>query len=78
MGDTNNLYSDGDGSIHKVVAKCAFTIGDKDKTVLPYMVAENVEALKDRAKLISYTNCGHDPLIDRLDDLVKDIKEFCV
>lgn len=78
MGDTNNFYSDGDGSIHKIQCKCAFTSGEMDLTVPPRMVMENVTALKGKAKLITYTNCGHDPLIDRLDDLVKDIKEFCV
>lgn len=76
MGDTNNFYADGDGTIHNVKCKCAFTSGEKDLTVPPRMVMENYTVLKDNAKLITYVNCGHDPLIDNLDGLLKDIRDF--
>ncbi|MBP3729077.1 MAG: alpha/beta hydrolase [Lachnospiraceae bacterium] len=76
MSEETGPYGPGDGSIRQVACPCAFTSGDKDMVVPPYMVQENVTALRDRARLIAYENCGHSPLVDCPDRLVKDIKEF--
>ena len=43
-----------------------------------YMVMDNYNALKDKAILLPYVNCGHSPMVDCLDKLVKDVEEFFV
>lgn len=40
-----------------------------------YMVMENVNAVKN-SKLLAYEKCGHSPLVDCPDRLIKDITEF--
>ena len=76
MSEEAGFYGPGDGGIKKVLCPCAFTSGDKDMVVPPYMVQENVTALGDKARLISYENCGHSPLVDCPDRLAEDIEIF--
>lgn len=54
---------------------CAFTSGELDMVVPRYMVMENVNAVKN-SKLLAYEKCGHSPLVDCPDRLIKDITEF--
>ncbi len=75
MSNTNSAYNSGDNSIQNIKCLCAFTSADKDYVVPEYMVMENVTAIKN-SKLIRYTNCGHSPLIDCPQQLVKDILDF--
>ena len=76
MSDAEGPYGPGDGSIHRVTCPCAFTSGDKDIVVPPYMVQENAAALGGKARLITYENCGHSPLVDCPDRLAADIISF--
>ena len=76
MSPEEGPYGPGDGSIQKVACPCAFTSGDKDMVVPPYMVQENAAALGDKARLIAYENCGHSPLVDCPDQLAEDIYSF--
>lgn len=76
MSDVPSPYSDGDGSIKNIRCKVAFTSGDKDIIVPRLMVEDNVNALGNLATYIPYENCGHSPLVDCLDLLVKDVAEF--
>ena len=76
MSQEEGPYGPGDGSIQKVACPCAFTSGDKDMVVPPYMVQENVSALGDKGRLIAYENCGHSPLVDCPDQLAEDIRSF--
>lgn len=75
MSDSPNFYQKGDNTIKNVVCPCAFTSGEFDMVVPKYMVMENVNAVKN-SKLLSYEKCGHSPLVDCPDRLVKDIIEF--
>ncbi|MDD3831335.1 MAG: alpha/beta hydrolase [Clostridia bacterium] len=65
----------GDGRIDNIQCPCAFTMADRDYTVPPWMVMENVNAIKG-AKLLSYVNCGHSPLVDCIDRLAQDVMQF--
>lgn len=76
MSEEEGPYGPGNGSIRLVTCPCAFTSGDKDMVVPPYMVLENVTALGGKARLISYENCGHSPLVDCPDRLAEDILAF--
>lgn len=76
MSDEFTPYGKGDGSIANVKCPTAFTMGEKDGVVPDYMVLDNYNALKPNAKLLPYENCGHSPMVDCLDKLVSDVKEF--
>ena len=75
MSNSPNFYQKGDDTIKNVVCPCAFTSGELDMVVPRYMVMENVNAVKN-SKLLAYEKCGHSPLVDCPDRLIKDITEF--
>jgi pimeloyl-ACP methyl ester carboxylesterase len=71
------LYGMGDGLIKKIKAPTLVIWGEKDITVLKYMFDETVQALGALGQAKTYQNSAHSPLIDKPDELAKDIKEFC-
>lgn len=76
MSDEFTPYGKGDGTIHNITCPCAFTSGEKDIVVPPYMVMDNVNALGERATLLPYENCGHSPMVDCPDRLAADVCAF--
>ncbi len=76
MSNEYTPYGLGDGSIQKVSCPVAFTMGSKDGVVPDYMVLDNYNALKDKAKLLPYADCGHSPMVDCPDKLAQDIIDF--
>lgn len=75
MSDTPNLYSKGDGSIKQVKAETLMFWGTLDKTVPEYMVQDNLKAIP-HAKFVKFEACGHSPLVDKPDELAKEILNF--
>jgi pimeloyl-ACP methyl ester carboxylesterase len=75
--DQVGLYGLGDGLIKKIKAPTLVIWGEKDITVLKYMFDETVIALGTLAQAKTYQNSAHSPLVDKPDELAKDIKEFC-
>lgn len=67
---------EGDKSILNMNAKLLAIYGLDDKTVPEFMARETVGALGKRARLITYKNCGHSPLVDQPDQLANDILKF--
>lgn len=78
MSEVDGPYSKGDGSIKQVKCPVALTTGDKDIVVPPAMIEDNANALGELATLIRYENCAHSPLVDCLDTLTTDIKNFFI
>lgn len=78
MSDRFTPYGKGDGGIYNIQCPCAFTTADRDIVVPGYMVMDNVNALKEKAKLIPYVNCGHSPMVDCPDRLAADVCDFFV
>ncbi len=76
MSNEKSCYSEGENTLKDIKCKCAFTKAMQDITVPPTMVMENVEALCDLATLITYENCAHSPIVDNLDQLTSDMKNF--
>ena len=76
MSDEFTPYGKGDSTIHNITCPCAFTTGEKDIVVPPYMVMDNFNALGDLATLMPYTNCGHSPMVDCPDRLANDVLNF--
>ncbi|HKL61330.1 MAG TPA: alpha/beta hydrolase [Acholeplasma sp.] len=76
MSDTPNLYQKGDNGIKHIEADTLMFWGALDKTVPEYMVLDNYNALKPKAKYIRYESCGHSPLVDKPDELTEEILKF--
>ena len=75
MSDTPNLYTKGDGSIKQIKADTLMFWGTLDKTVPEYMVNDNLKALPN-AKYVKFEGCGHSPLVDKPDELTREILNF--
>lgn len=67
---------EGDKSIVNMKAKLLSIYGEVDVIVPEFMARETVGALGKKARLITYKKCGHSPLIDKPDELTKDILAF--
>lgn len=75
MSNFSNGVTLGDGSITNVVCPVLSLWGDKDITVLEYMIDETVEALANATKVV-LKDSGHSPLVDCPDELIIQIKRF--
>lgn len=75
MSNFSNGVTLGDGSITNVVCPVLSLWGDKDITVLEYMIDETVEALANATKVV-LKDSGHNPLVDCPDELIIQIKRF--
>lgn len=67
---------EGDKSIVNMKAKLLALYGLNDLTFPEFMARETVGALGKNARLITYKNCGHSPLVDKPDEITKDILAF--
>jgi len=72
MSDEHNGYSMGSGKIREIHCPVSLTSGDLDRVVPPATVKENAAAING-SKILEYKKCGHSPLVDCPDQLVKDI-----
>lgn len=72
----NYSFIEGDKSIINMKAKLLSIYGLNDVVVPEFMVRETVGALGKKAHLIPYKKCGHSPLVDKPDDLAKDVLAF--
>ncbi|MDR2827924.1 MAG: alpha/beta hydrolase [Acholeplasmatales bacterium] len=75
MGNTNNLYTDGDNSITKIKQETVCTCGKNDLIVPSSMVDENVNAIVNSKKIV-FEQCGHSPIVDKLDETKKLIEDL--
>lgn len=69
-------HVEGDKSIVNMKAKLLSIYGENDVIVPEFMARETVGALGKKARLITYKKCGHSPLVDKPDELTKDILAF--
>ncbi|HBP26098.1 MAG TPA: alpha/beta hydrolase [Acholeplasmatales bacterium] len=75
MGDASGFYGPGDNAIKSIVAPTLHIWGKLDRTVLEYMVLDNVKAIKNSTYL-SFSDCGHSALVDKPDELTKAVLDF--
>ena len=75
MGDTHNLYSEGDNSIQNIKAPTLHIWGSHDITVPESMVKANIEKIND-STYVKFDQCGHSPLVDKADQLTETILDF--
>ena len=74
--DKPNVYGEGTGTLYDIKCPVVLTTGDADIMVPYALVKQNIEAFMDRAKLIVYKNCGHSPIIEKTEEVLRDIAEF--
>lgn len=75
MSNQPNFYRQGDNTISNIKCPVLHFWGINDKTVLEYMVLENINALEN-SKYVRFEDCGHSPIVDKLDELTKEILAF--
>lgn len=72
----SNGVVEGTGGVGKINIPTLIIHGDKDKIVHVSNAKRTKELIGDNAKLVILENCGHSPLVDKLDEVVKLYKEF--
>ncbi len=75
MGDTTGFYGPGNNAISQIIAPTLHIWGKLDRTVLEYMVLDNLKAIKNSTYL-RFADCGHSALVDKPDELTKAIIDF--
>jgi pimeloyl-ACP methyl ester carboxylesterase len=76
MSDEPNYYGPGTSRIHNIRAKVLHLWGFLDKTVPEYMLLDNATALKGQSSVVRWDQCGHSPLVDRIEDLTETMLDF--
>ncbi|SFJ51725.1 intracellular short-chain-length polyhydroxyalkanoate depolymerase [Thermoflavimicrobium dichotomicum] len=76
ISKTPNELGNGTGEVEKIQAPVLILWGENDLVVTKPMTMELIEDLGEKAKVVSLQNCGHSPLIDDLEQLVKHVKSF--
>lgn len=72
----HNGLTDGTGQVDSIKIPVLVLRGDRDYVVLENMAKEIMEDLGDNATFIELEDCGHSPLIDNLELLLKHMHEF--
>ncbi|MCK9492941.1 MAG: alpha/beta hydrolase [Acholeplasmataceae bacterium] len=75
MGKEPSIYRKGEDLMKLIKQPVLSFWGTLDITVPEYMVLENNAALKD-VKYVRFEKCGHSPLIDKPNELTKEILDF--
>lgn len=66
----------GTGEVDKITLPTLVLQGDQDVLVLPEMSRITAEGIGENAKLVTLPGCGHVPLVDNLELLVKEFRSF--
>jgi pimeloyl-ACP methyl ester carboxylesterase len=76
ISEKHNGLIEGNGLVKKIQLPVLILRGDRDFVIPKYMAKEIVEDLGDVARFIELKDCGHSPLVDDLDQLLKEVTEF--
>ncbi|MDR4887117.1 alpha/beta hydrolase [Fredinandcohnia sp. QZ13] len=72
----HNGLTEGTGQVDDITIPVLVLRGDRDYVVVESMAKEIMEDLGDNATFIELEDCGHSPLIDNLELLLKHMHEF--
>lgn len=76
ISDVDNGLGIGTDQVKDIQIPVLVLRGDRDQVVTSRMTEEIVEDFAGRAKFAALKNCGHSPLVDDLDQLLKHIEGF--
>ncbi|MEA4825246.1 MAG: alpha/beta hydrolase [Clostridium sp.] len=71
-----NGVVNGNGNVDRITVPTLIIHGDKDKVISLNTAFKNKEAIGNNARIEILKNCGHSPLIDKLDELIRLCTEF--
>jgi pimeloyl-ACP methyl ester carboxylesterase len=75
ISDESNVYGAGTGDVNRIQCE-ADIIQGKDDLVVPASMGEGIyKALAPKATYHNLDKCGHNPMVDQLDELVRIIKK---
>ncbi|WP_010283461.1 intracellular short-chain-length polyhydroxyalkanoate depolymerase [Bacillus timonensis] len=72
----HNGLTEGNGQVDHIKIPVLVLRGDRDYVVLENMAKEIMADLGDNATFVELEDCGHSPLIDNLELLLKNMHEF--
>jgi len=76
ISDVDNGLGIGTDQVKDIQIPVLVLRGDRDQVVTSRMIEEIVEDFAGHAKFAALKNCGHSPLVDDLDQLLKHIEGF--
>ncbi len=74
---SNGLF-EGNGKADQIKVPVHVLRGDRDLVITAEMNAELLEDLGDKAKFVELKDCGHSPLVDDLEQLLKALTEIII
>ncbi|RPD36659.1 3-oxoadipate enol-lactonase, partial [Petrotoga sp. HWH.PT.55.6.1] len=78
ISDDYNGIKQGDGRAKNIKCPTLILWGENDLVVPEQMALDIQHDIGENAKLIYLKNCGHSPLVDDLDQLIKVVKKFLI
>lgn len=76
ISNEHNGVKSGTGAIDKIIAPTLVIHGLNDLIIPPNVAQEIKSGLGHKAKLVIYDDCGHFPLVDKLNEICKEYIEF--
>lgn len=78
ISEAYNGIKQGDGRAENIKCPTLILWGENDLVVPEKMALDILNDIGEKAKLVYLKNCGHSPIIDDLDQLIKVIKNFLI
>ena len=76
ISEKYNGLVEGNGLVKNIKLPVLVLRGDRDLVVSEQMTEEIIEDIGDTASFVELKDCGHSPLVDDLDGLLKEITKF--
>src|SRR6056297_1824486 len=76
ISDKHNGLKEGTGEASQIEVPTLVLYGENDNIIPDNMPKEIVDDIGDNAKLEILSNCGHSPLVDDLEQLMKKVNKF--
>lgn len=76
ISDKHNGLTEGSNQVKDICIPVLVLHGDRDLVVSRKMTEEILEDFQGKAQFVQLRNCGHSPLVDDLDQLLKAIYQF--
>lgn len=76
ISSVHNGLTDGTNQAKDITIPTLVLRGDRDYVVLENMATEIMEDLGEHARFVELKDCGHSPLVDDLEQLLKEMTDF--
>ncbi|WP_442603465.1 intracellular short-chain-length polyhydroxyalkanoate depolymerase [Paenibacillus sp. KN14-4R] len=76
ISEIDGAVSAGSGASKRITAPTLVLWGENDLVITEAMTQEIMEDLAHVAELVVLTNCGHSPLVDDIEQLIREMTDF--